>query len=58
MEAKTDRSNAENSTLATAYNYLCVYYIQNDNVTMAKEIAAKLQAIQPENETAKQILEL
>ncbi len=58
MEAKTDRSNAEKSSLATAYNYLCVYYIQNDNVTMAKEVAAKLQAIQPENETAKQILDL
>ncbi|MBQ6309569.1 MAG: hypothetical protein IJK09_01490 [Prevotella sp.] len=56
MEAKADRSNAENATLATAYNYLCVYYIQNDNVTKAKEIATKLQAIQPENETAKQIL--
>jgi hypothetical protein len=46
------------ATLAEAYNYLSVYYIQNDNVAKAKEYAAKLQGIQPDNETAKQILAL
>lgn len=58
LETRENRSNAENATLAESYNYLCVYYIQNDNVTKAKEIATKLQEIQPENETAKQILDI
>ena len=58
LEPRTDRSSAENTTLAEAYNYLAVYYIQNDNIPRAKEYAAKLQGIQPDNETAKQILAL
>lgn len=58
LEARTERSSAENSTLAEAYNYLSVYYIQNDNVATAKEYAAKLQTLQPDNDTARQILEL
>ena len=58
MEAKTDRDSAENTTLAEAYNYLAVYYLQNDKMAQAKDYARKLQAIQPENDTARQILEL
>lgn len=58
LESRTDRSKAEDNSLAVAYNYLCVYYIQNDNVATAKEYASKLIAIQPENDTAKQIMEL
>lgn len=58
LEGKTDRSSAENSTLAEAYNYLSVYYIQNDNTATAKEYASKLIQLQPENETAKQIIAL
>ena len=58
LEPRTDRSSAENTTLAEAYNYLAVYYIQNDNIPRAKEYATKLQAIQPDNDTAKQILAL
>ena len=58
LEAKADKDNAENAQLAVCYNYLTVYYIQNDQVSKAKEYAAKLQAIQPDNETAKQVLSL
>lgn len=58
VEAKADKSSAEIKTLAEAYNYLAVYYVQNDDMTTAKEYATKLQAIQPENETAAQILSI
>lgn len=58
LEQKADREAGENTTLAEAYNYLTVYYIQNDQVSKAKEYAAKLQALQPDNETAKQVLGL
>jgi lipoprotein NlpI len=58
MEAKADRDNAENTTLAEAYNYLAVYYLQNDKMAQSKEYAKKLQELQPDNETARQILEL
>ena len=58
MEAKAEREASENTTLAEAYNYLAVYYLQNDKTAQAKEYARKLQGIQPDNETAKAILEL
>ncbi len=58
MEAKTDREASETTTLAEAYNYLAVYYLQNDKMAQAKEYARKLQAIQPDNDTATQILNL
>ncbi len=58
VETKTEKTSAEVSTLAEAYNYLSVYYIQNDQVAKAKEYAGKLKALQPDNETAKQILAL
>jgi tetratricopeptide (TPR) repeat protein len=58
LEPKADRAAGENTTLAEAYNYLTVYYIQNDQVSKAKEYAAKLQSLQPDNETAKQVLGL
>lgn len=56
--AKAEKSKGEIATLGVAYNYLAVYYIQNDNVATAKEYAAKLLELQPDNETAKQILAL
>lgn len=56
LESRTDRSKAEDSSLAVAYNYLSVYYVQNDNIATAKEYANKLIQLQPENETAKQII--
>ena len=58
MEAKADRDASENTTLAEAYNYLAVYYLQNDKTAQAKEYARKLQDLQPDNETAKAILGL
>ena len=56
--AKAEKSKGEIATLGVAYNYLAVYYIQNDNVATAKEYAEKLLQIQPDNETAKQIMAL
>ena len=56
LEQRTERSAAEDASLAVAYNYLAVYYIQNDKVAQAKEYAKKLAELQPDNETAKQIL--
>ena len=58
LEAKTERSNAENSTLAEACNYLAVHYIQNNNVQMAKVYAAKLQELRPDDDTAAKILSI
>jgi len=58
LEAQAEKDAGEMTTLAEAYNYLTVYYIQNDQMSKAKEYAAKLQAIQPDNETAKQVLSL
>jgi len=58
VEGKAEKTAAETKTLAEAYNYLAVYYVQNDKMTEAKEYAVKLQAIQPENETAAQILSI
>ena len=56
VEQDTEKSEADIKTLAEAYNYLAVHYIHNDNVAKAKEYANKLIAIQPDNETAKQII--
>ncbi len=58
VEPKADRSAAENNKLATAYQYLAVHYIQNDNVADAKAYAGKLLQIRPEDETAQQIINL
>lgn len=58
IEAKSEKSAAELKKLAVAYQYLAVYYIQNDNVTEAKAYANKLLEIKPEDETARQIVEL
>lgn len=56
VEQDAEKSEADIKTLAEAYNYLAVHYIHNDNVATAKEYANKLIAIQPDNETAKQII--
>ena len=41
-----------------SYRYLISYYfVQKDDKETAKQYASKLQAIDPENEIAKQVLE-
>ena len=56
---KADRDNTDKVRLIEAYRYLISYYLINkDDTATAKEFATKLQEIDPENETAKQVLEL
>lgn len=59
LSAKTEREHTDDVRLIEAYRYLISYYlIIKDDAATAKQVAAKLQAIDPENETAKQVLEL
>lgn len=58
VEPKADKTAAENNKLATAYQYLAVHYIQNDKLADAKAYAEKLLQIRPDDETAKQIINL
>ena len=58
VEPKAEKSASEQKKLATAYQYLAVHYIQNDRVAEAKEYAAKLLQLRPDDETGKQILDL
>ena len=59
LGAKAERDNAENSRLIEAYRYLISYYlITKDDKATAKQYAQKLQEVDPENDTAKQVLEL
>ena len=56
VESNTERTESQTKKLATSYNYLAVYYIQNDNLAKSKEYAQKLLEIKPEDETALQIM--
>lgn len=58
VEPKAEKSASETKKLATAYQYLAVHYIQNDNVAESKNYAAKLLQIKPDDETAQQIMDL
>ena len=58
IEAKAEKSASETKKLAVAYQYLAVYYIQNDKVADAKTWASKLLEIKPDDETAQQIVAL
>ena len=56
---KEERDNTDKVRLIEAYRYLISYYlITKDDKATAKQFAAKLQEIDPENDTAKQVLEL
>jgi hypothetical protein len=56
---KTDLEKAEKSRLVEAYRYLISYWlIVKDDAATAKQVAEKLIKIDPENETAKQVLAL
>jgi len=59
LGSKADRDNTDKVRLVEAYRYLISYYLINkDDKETAKQFAAKLQEVDPENETAKQVLEL
>ena len=59
LGAKADRDNTDHVRLVEAYRYLISYYLITKNDTnTAKEFARKLQEIDPENDTAKQVLGL
>lgn len=58
IEPKAEKTAAELKKLGVAYQYLSVHYIQNDNVQSAKEYAAKLLQVKPDDETGKQIMGL
>ena len=58
VEPKADKTAGDQKKLATAYQYLAVHYIQNDRIAEAKEYAAKLLQYKPDDETAKQIMDI
>jgi len=59
LEAKEEKTKTDTNHLVEGYRYLINYYLNiKDDAAMAKEIAQKLQAIDPENEIAKMVLEL
>ena len=58
MEAKADRSDADNKKLVTAYRYLMSYdLLVQDNKQAARDWAQKILDIDPENEQAKAVIE-
>lgn len=59
MAAKSDRTAGETKMLINAYNAATFYYVHvADDMEKAKEVAAKVIEIDPENENAKAILSL
>ena len=58
VEPKADKTAGDQKKLATAYQYLAVHAIQNDRIAEAKEYAAKLLQYKPDDETAKQIMDI
>ena len=58
IESLPEKTAADLKKLGTAYQYLAVHYIQNDKIADAKQWAAKLLEVRPDDETAKQIMEL
>ena len=56
IEAQSEKSAADTKKLLTAYTYLAVHYIQNDNKEDAKSWAAKILEINPEDQNAQAIM--
>ena len=55
---KTELDNTEKARLKESYHYLISYYfIQKEDKATAKDYAAKMLAIDPENQIAKQVME-
>ena len=59
LTAKSDKSATDTKRLLEAYQYLTVYNVKvADDTAKAKEYAAKIQELDPENQLAKQVLSL
>ena len=59
LEAKEEKSKTDTNHLIEGYRYLINYYLNiKDDTATAKQIAQKLQSIDPENEIAKMVLDL
>lgn len=58
IESQAEKSEKDLSKLATAYTYVAVHYIQNDNKADAKAWAAKLLQIRPDDPNATQIMNI
>ena len=56
IEAQSEKSAADTKKLLTAYTYLAVHYIQNDNKEDAKSWAAKILEINPKDQNAQAIM--
>ena len=58
IEPRAEKDATERARIIESYRYMIAYnFIVLENTPVAKEYATKLQAIDPENEIAKQILE-
>ena len=58
IEPRADKDATERARIIESYRYMIAYnFIVLEDTATAKEYATKLQAIDPENEIAKQILE-
>ena len=59
LEAKEEKSKTDTNHLIEGYRYLINYYLNiKDDSATAKQIAQKLQNVDPENEIAKMVLGL
>ena len=59
ISEKSEKDNADKARLKEGGNFLMVYYLKiKDDVATSKAFAEKVAAVDPENETAKQILGL
>ena len=59
ITAKSEKDNADLARMKEAGNFLMVYYLKiKDDVARSKEFAEKVAEVDPNNETAKQIMEL
>ena len=59
IEAKAEKEKTDITRLIEGYRYLINYYLNiKDDTATAKNIAQKLQNIDPENEIAKMVLGL
>ena len=58
LSQKTDRDNVDNTRLIEAYRYLGYYHLLKDEKTTADGYWKKVLELDPENETAKQALNM
>ena len=56
VEPKDEKTQSQLNNLVTSYNYLAVHYIQNDDRDNALAYAQKILAINPNHDTANQIV--